>query len=76
MAARLVIEQDFSVDAGVHEVMELSTMVRSAILAKHSASEIRTIAIAEGMVPMMVDGFRKAARGVTTVTEILKMRYE
>ncbi len=62
--------------AGVHEVMELSAGVRAAIIAKSSASEIKDAAVAEGMVPMMADGFRKAARGVTTLSELLKLRHE
>ncbi len=62
--------------SGIHEVMEISGAVRSAIVATMSASEIRSIALAEGMIPMMIDGFRKAARGITTITEILKTRYE
>ena len=62
--------------AGIHEVMEVAGAVREAILAKLPASEIRTIAIRAGMVPMMVDGIRKAARGITTVGEVLKTNYE
>lgn len=62
--------------AGMHEVMEIDASIREAILRKASASEIRTIAIKQGMVPMIVDGFCKAARGVTSIEEVLRMRYE
>ena len=61
---------------GVHEVMEIENNVRDAILRKASASEIRRIAVAEGMNPMMIDGFHKAARGLTSIEEVLRMRYE
>lgn len=62
--------------AGIHEVMEVETAVREAILAKATAAEIRRVAIQNGMTTMLVDGLRKAARGVTTIEEVLRMRYE
>jgi len=62
--------------AGIHEVMEIDAALREAILRKATASEIRERAIAGGMTPMIVDGFSKAAQGITTVEEVLRMRYE
>ena len=62
--------------AGLHEVLEIDSVIREAILRKASASEIRDIAISQGMVPMVVDGFCKAARGITSIEEVLRMRYE
>jgi general secretion pathway protein E len=62
--------------AGIHEVMEVGNAVREAILSKSPAVKIRTVAIQEGMLPILIDGFRKAAQGVTTVEEILKTNYE
>lgn len=61
---------------GIHEVMEIDTPVREAILNKASSSDIRTVAIEQGMVPMLEDGFEKAAAGITTIEEVLRMRYE
>jgi type II secretory ATPase GspE/PulE/Tfp pilus assembly ATPase PilB-like protein len=61
---------------GIHEVMEIDNPVRDAILRKASASELRAVAVENGMVPMMVDGFCKAAEGKTTIEEVLRMRYE
>ena len=60
---------------GLHEVLEVDLAVREAILRKASSDELRTIALKNGMVPMIVDGFCKAAQGVTTIEEILRMRY-
>jgi type IV pilus assembly protein PilB len=62
--------------AGIHEVLEITPTVREAILRKISSSEIRTLAIQNGMVPMIVDGFAKAAAGITSIEEVLRMRYE
>lgn len=61
---------------GIHEVMEVDAPIREAILRKAPTSELRGIAIQHGMVPMLVDGFIKAAAGLTTIEEVLRMRYE
>ncbi len=61
---------------GIHEVIEVDGEVREAILRKAPTGELRKIAIKNGMVPMMVDGFCKAADGLTTIEEVLRMRYE
>ncbi len=62
--------------AGIHEVLEITPVIREAILRKISSSEIRNLAVQNGMVPMIVDGFAKAAAGITTIEEVLRMRYE
>jgi len=46
------------------------------VLKKASASEIRTIAVGQGMITMIEDGFIKAQNGVTTIEEVLRMLYE
>ena len=61
---------------GLHEVMEIDNPVREAILRKASANDIRDVAVAQGMVPMLIDGFHKAAKGLTTIEEVLRMRHE
>ncbi len=62
--------------AGLHEVMVIDAPIREAILRKASASEIRDIALQQGMKSIVVDGFYKAAHGITTIEEVLRMRYE
>lgn len=61
---------------GIQEVLVVTHAVREAILRHAPASEIRDIAIADGMVPIVIDGFRKVLSGETTVEEVLRMRYE
>ena len=61
---------------GIHEVVEIDAPLREAILRKASAREFRAIAVEQGMVPILVDGFAKAAYGVTSLKEILRMRYD
>jgi type IV pilus assembly protein PilB len=61
---------------GLHEVMEIDDTLRDAILTKTPARELRDKAIAQGMVPMIDDGFYKASNGFTTIEEVLRMRHE
>ncbi len=66
----------YSGRAGLHEVMVIDGPIRQAILRKASANEIRDIALAQGMESLVVDGFHKASQGVTTIEEVLRVRYE
>ncbi|MEK7118102.1 MAG: GspE/PulE family protein, partial [Patescibacteria group bacterium] len=61
---------------GIHEVMDIDHVIRDAILRKESANNIRLLAEKQGMIPIILDGFHKAAQGLTTIEEILRMRYE
>lgn len=61
---------------GIHEVLVPDQEIREAVLKKSPASEIRRIAIEQGMQTMIQDGFLKAQSGITTIEEILRMLYE
>jgi len=61
---------------GVHEVLVVDNTIREAILRKASASEIRKIAVKQGMTTLLEDGFAKAAAGITTIEEVLRTLYE
>ena len=49
---------------------------QEAILKKAPASELRKIAVKNGMTTMLEDGFRKAELGETTIEEILRVVHE
>lgn len=61
---------------GIHEVLVVDDTVREAILAKAPASEIKKIAISQGMTPMIEDGLDKAAQGITSLQEVLRVTHE
>lgn len=61
---------------GINEVMVVDDEIRDAFLRKASASELKKLAVKNGMTTMLVDGFNKAAKGVTTVEEVLRVIYE
>ncbi len=66
----------FSGRIGIHEVLVITPQIRTAILERLSAAKLRTIAIEEGMTPLIADGFNKVFDGITTVEEVLKINYE
>jgi type II secretory ATPase GspE/PulE/Tfp pilus assembly ATPase PilB-like protein len=57
---------------GVFEVLPVTASVRKLVSASASGQEIRTQAIAEGMVPMRHAGMLMAKEGVTSVGEVLR----
>jgi type IV pilus assembly protein PilB len=61
---------------GIHEVLVVDNAIREAVLMKASAAEIRKIALSRGMVSMLQDGFLKAAAGLTTIEEVLRVVHE
>jgi type II secretory ATPase GspE/PulE/Tfp pilus assembly ATPase PilB-like protein len=60
----------------VNEVLVADQEVREAILRKASASEIKQIAVKNGMVTMLEDGFKKVRAGETTIEEVLRVIHE
>ncbi len=61
---------------GIYEVMTIDDDVREAIMKRIDASEIKKIAMKNGMTTMLEDGFQKALAGITTIEEILRVVYE
>src|SRR3989344_3727404 len=61
---------------GINEILVVDDAIREAFLRKASASEIRKLAMKNGMTPMIVDGVNKAADGITTLEEILRVIHE
>ncbi len=61
---------------GIYEILEVNDMVRKLIMKRANADEIREAARAEGMTTMLEDGFTKAASGVTSIAEILRVIHD
>lgn len=58
---------------GIFEVMKMSEGIASLTVVDSSAQEIEKIAVKEGMITMMQDGYLKAMEGVTTIEEVLRV---
>jgi type IV pilus assembly protein PilB len=57
---------------GVYEVMPMTPRMRDLVLDRASASEIKKLAINEGMLTLRRDALEKLKRGLTSVEEVLK----
>lgn len=55
---------------GLYEVMEISDEIQQLILKHATSSQIQKVAVAQGMLPMHVDGYMKALAGQTTLEEV------
>jgi general secretion pathway protein E len=58
---------------GIFELLEMTETLRDALSKRLTRSELRELAIKEGMLPMSADGWVKAAAGLTTVEEVLRV---
>lgn len=58
---------------GIHEVLPVTSSIRELIMQNTSADKIQERARAEGMITMVEDGLVKAARGITSIEEVLRV---
>lgn len=61
---------------GIYEVLYNSTEIQNMIVANATSDDIQNHAIKEGMITMQLDGFIKAALGMTSIEEILRVTRE
>lgn len=57
---------------GIHEVLSVSSAIREIILHSSTSDAIEAQAKKEGMLTMIEDGLYKAARGITSIEEVLR----
>lgn len=57
----------------IYEVLELDSDIRSVILDKSRAEEIKRLAVAKGMRTLRQDGWQNVLSGVTTPVEVLNV---
>ena len=55
------------------EICMMSTRLQELIQRRAPASELRDLAIREGMVPLRKDGWNRIAQGVTSIEEVLRV---
>lgn len=61
---------------GIHEVLEVSPAIKELIVKNATSDDIQNQARKEGMITMLEDGFLKAAQGITSIEEILRVTSE
>ena len=62
--------------SGIFEVMQVTEDLRSLVITRRSANEIKQKALANGMRTLRDDGWQKVLEGVTTIEEILRVSEE
>ncbi len=58
---------------GIYEVLPVTPKIAELLNAHASSAEINKVAMAEGMITLVDDGFIKAVQGVTTIEEITRV---
>ncbi len=58
---------------GIYEVLEMTEKIRGLVVRQATADDIRKAAISEGMTTMLRDGLSKAASGITSIAEVLRV---
>jgi len=61
---------------GIYEVLPITPTIKELIVKEATASQIQEQAKKEGMKTMIEDGFIKAAQGITSIEEILRVIIE
>jgi type IV pilus assembly protein PilB len=57
---------------GLFEVMEMSEPLRELVIANAAVSDLRKLAVSEGMLTLRQSGLKKVIEGVTTVEEVVR----
>jgi len=58
---------------GIHEVLDISPTIKEMVLSHKTSDDIEAQARSEGMLTMLEDGIYKAAKGLTSVEEVLRV---
>jgi len=66
-------ESGYAGRAVIHEILKMTPTLKDIIVRGGSSDEIEIESKKEGMMSMIEDGFFKAAQGVTTIEEVLRV---
>jgi type IV pilus assembly protein PilB len=61
---------------GIHEVLKITPAIKDLIMKNSNADALEEAAVAAGMMTMLEDGIFKAAQGITTIEEVLRVTQE
>lgn len=60
----------------IYEVIPMTERIRELTVERRSASEIKKVAQANGMITLRAHGWERALRGITTVDEVIRVTQE
>ncbi len=58
---------------GLYEVMPVTEEIERLTVERASSDRVRQVAMEQGMIPLRVDGLQKAAAGITSIEEVLRV---
>ncbi len=61
---------------GLYELLDMNEEIRSLVIAKAPSSSIKTAAVKTGFRTLREEGMKKAAEGITTLEEVLRVTQE
>jgi len=61
---------------GIFEVMRVGEEIRKLIANRAAIDEIKTQVLSQGMETMLIEGIKKAVKGITTMEEVLRVSLE
>jgi len=61
---------------GIFEYLPVDDDIRKEITARSSTERIKDVALQKGIVTLRQDGWNKVARGITTISEVLRVTLE
>ena len=61
---------------GIFEVLPVTETIKELIVKQATSDQIQEQAQKEGMITMIEDGFIKAAQGITSIEEVLRVIIE
>ena len=67
------VEDGYKGRMGIHEVLQISPTIKEMVMKSATADSVEETARQEGMLTMLEDGIYKAARGVTSIEEVLRV---
>lgn len=66
-------KEGYSGRMGIQEILTMTEPIKNLIIENSTAEKIHKQAVSEGMLTMMEDGIYKAAAGITTIEEVLRV---
>lgn len=63
----------FTGRTGIYEIIVMTERIRPLVVARASSTEIRNVALKQGLKPLRHDGWTKVLRGITTIEEVLRV---
>ncbi|MCA9360977.1 type II/IV secretion system protein [Candidatus Kaiserbacteria bacterium] len=66
-------EEAYKGRIGIHEILPMSPSIKEMVMSGATADQIQEQGRKEGMLTMLEDGIYKAAKGLTTIEEVLRV---